>query len=133
MSCNNINTHIICRFLYRCKAVNLFIIRCNYDTTRMLTTGSFNIDTTFGKSFNLSPFLFHTLISTIILGKKYSRLLSNGTNCTSLKGMVSTKYFSYIRMSFRLIFSREVKVNIRLLISLKSKESFKWDILAFFI
>ncbi len=133
MCCNDIYRLIISWSLNRGEAVNLFIVRSNYNSTRMLTSCSLNIYASLGESLHLLPSLFKTSIFTIISCISESCFISHGTYCTRLKGMVFSKYLTDICMCLCLVFTREIKVDIRLLITLESKERFEWNIMAFFL
>ena len=57
-------------------------------------------------------------------------LICKSADSTSLKGLPITKDYGSIGMSLRLIITREIQIDIRLLISLESKEGLKRDIKA---
>ena len=70
-------------------------------------------------------------LSTFFKILKYisvSSLFCNCTNSSRLESLSFAKYNLCIGMCLTLILIREIKINIRLFISLKTKESFKWYI-----
>ena len=131
MGGNGIHSHIVSRLLYRCEAVYLFSIRHNYDSTRMLSCGSLNIYAALGKSFNLCMTLGNSSVFAILKHITICSLFRNGTNCSGSEGIILTEDFADISMGSRLIFSGEVQIYIRLLITLESQECFKWYIMSF--
>ena len=132
VSCNNVRLRIISRMLHRCKRINFFSQRKYDNSSRMLTGTSSNSSTSlynpvnFTVSFSLSALL---IIVLYISKCRLIRQCSNGSGTVSLTG---SKNNLRIFMCITLIISREIQVDIRLLISFKSQECLKRNVKSVF-
>ena len=130
---NNIAVYIICRMLYRRKFFNFLPFWKNNDSSGVLSCCAAHSGTSLNNSVNLAITLMNTPLLKIILHIAKGCLFRQRTDSSRLKGLPFSENNFRIAMCVSLIFSRKVKVNIRLLISLKSKEGFKRNIEPFFI
>ena len=128
MSRNNIGCHIVGRMLNRCKGINLFPHRQYYDTSRMLSGGPVDSHAALHNPVYLTISLMHTMLFIIILYITECGFICQRTNGSGTESLSRTKNYFCIFMGFTLVITGEIKINIRLFISLKSKECFKWNI-----
>ena len=127
MGCNNIGGRIVCRMLNRTELINFMIVWANYNASRMLTRGSL-----YTGAVNSQPLFFVFVGWNIPLFEILGNIAECGFVCNStysscLKYIFIAKDRTYISVGYRLIFSSEVKVDIRLFISFKPKESREWN------
>ena len=121
---------IVSRMLNGSEIRRLKAIRHNNHTARMLTRGSLYTGTASGESVllctgnNYIPFL------QILFNIAVSCFVSNGSDSTRLENVTVTKEGFGVSVSSRLIFTREVKVDIRALVALEAKEGFEGNIVA---
>jgi hypothetical protein len=120
--------HIICWMLHWREGVNVLTDRKYDDSARMLTGGSLNTGTASNKSIDLALTLMLIMLLVIILYITKCSFLGKGTNCTGSKGLTSTEDNLRVGMRLTLIFTREVQVDIRLLITVETKECLEWNI-----
>ena len=128
MCCCNSTFHIVCRMLYRRKLIDAVSVRKYYNSTRMLSGTSPDSGTSFRDSLNLAATLSLTTLLIIIFHKSIRRLIGQRTDRSGFECMTLAKENLCIFMSLRLVVSGEVQVDIRLLVSFKSKECFKRNI-----
>ena len=127
-----IRCHIICRMLYRRKRINLLTHRQYYNTSRMLSCCSSNTYTALYNSIDFTGTFMLSTLFVIVLHISKRSLICQCTNGSCSEGLTVTKDNLCIFVRLTLIFTREIKVDIRLLISFKSKEGFKRNIKAIF-
>ena len=132
VSCLPFSSQVICWVLNRRKIINIHVIWNNDDSSWVLSSRSFNTCRTLRQSFYFCITIKFIVIPLIAFHKTISCFGSDCTNRTSTKGIFFTKNISNIQVSTRLIFSRKVQVNIRYLITVKTKEGFKRNILSIF-
>ena len=128
MCCNSLRCHIICWMLYRCKCIDILTKRKNYDTSRMLPRSPVNSNAALGYSVNLTFTFVNFPLFKIFLNISVCRFFCNGSYCTCTEGLSFTKYNLRVLMRLTLVLTGEVKVNIRLFISLKTEECLKGNI-----
>ena len=133
MRCNDITVLIIRRMLHRCEFFNLYPHRKNNDSSRVLTGCPSDTGTTLYDTVDLTVTFMLSALLIIVLYVTERSLFCKSTNCSGFKCLAFSEDNLRITMRIRLIFTREVKVNIRLFISFKSKERFKRNIKSFFI
>ena len=124
----NATFHIVGRMLHRCKLIDAVSVRKYYDSSRMLSGTSPDSGTSFCNSFNLTATLSLTTFFIIVFHKSICCLICQRTDRSGFECMTLTKENLCIFMSLRLVISGEVQVNIRLFISLETKECFKRNI-----
>ena len=133
MCCNNICIHIICRMLDCGKFINLMFMRYYDNSTRMLACGSLYTRTSFRQTLHLTSSFMNISFFKIFVHITICCLFCKGTDGSCPECLSLSENNFYIFMRFWLIFSREIQVNIRLFISLKSKECLKWNIMSFLL
>ena len=128
----NIRCHIVCRVLHRCERINLLAKRQNDNTARMLPRCPSHAGTSFYDTVDLAGTLPLAAFFVIIFHVTKCRLLGKRTNCSGTVSLAFSENNLGIAVSISLIITREIQVDIRLFVSLKSKECFKWNIKSFF-
>ena len=121
--------HIIGWILNRCKVINIHVVRDNNDSTWVLSSRPLDSSSSLRQTLNFGVSVKLSIVALVALDKSISRLSCNGTNSSSPKGIFLTKDITHIQVSARLIFPREVQINIRYLVPVKSKEGLKRNIL----
>lgn len=129
---NDIGRHIIRRMLYRCKRVDLFAKRKYNNSSRMLSGTSADSRTPLYDTVNLTFSFTLSMFLVIILYITECGLVRQCTYRSGTECLTRTKDNLCILMRITLIISREVQVNIRLFISLESKESLERNIKSIF-
>ena len=124
----NIDRHIICRMLNRSKCINLFPHRKNNDTTRMLSRSTTHPDTSKYDPVNFTVSLMYAALFIIIFDITECRLIRQRTDRSCLKGLSLPEDNFGVFMCLTLVLSGKVQVDIRLFISLESKERLERDI-----
>ena len=132
MCCYRIRCHIVCRMLDRRKGVNILAHRKNNDSSRVLSGTSSDTRTTAYDTVNLTATFLDSSFFVIILNISIGSFIRQSSDCTGTVCLSRSENNFGIFMCLTLVFTREVKVNIRFLISLKSKEGFKRDIKSVF-
>ena len=120
---------VIRRLLDRCETVDLLRIRCNDDTSRVLAGGTLYAQTMLHDAvhFRLSHGDSTPLTETLDITEH--RLLRIGGDSPRTEGMVLTEHLTDKGVSPGLVIAGEVKIDIRLLISLKPEEGLEGDIM----
>ena len=129
---NYVTRNIICRMLYGSKGINLLPNRKNNDTTRVLSCRSTYSNAARYDTVYFTVTFIDTLILEVILDISIGRLIRQCSDGSSLEGLAFTKNDFCITMCLRLIFIREVQIDIRLLVALESQEGFERNIKSFF-
>ena len=111
--------------LNRSKGIYLLSDRQNDNTSGMLPRTSPNTYTALKYSVYLAGALAYISLFVILFYKAICGFVSKSTYCTCSECLLGTEDNFYIFVSLTLIFTREVKVNIRLLVSLEAKEGLK--------
>ena len=124
--------HVICWILDRRKIIDIHVVRNNNDSPRVLSCCPLDTSSTLGKTFHLCITIKLAIISLIALDKTIGSLGSHRTNRSCTEGIFLTKDITHIQVGARLVFSREVQVNIGNLVPIKTKEGFKRNILSVF-
>ena len=125
---NDIGRHIIRRMLYRRKGVDLFSQRKYDNSSRMLSGASTDSRTSLYDTVNLTFSLSLSVFFVIILYIPKRCLIRQCTNRSGTKRLTCAEDDFRIFVCITLIISREVQVDIRFFISLKSKECLKRDV-----
>ena len=128
MCCDYIRCHIICRVLHRGKGINIFAVRKNDNPSRVLSRTSSDSRTPFHNSLNLTFSLSAVSLLIIIFHKTICRLICKSTDCSRTESLACSENHFRIFMSITLIIAREIQVDIRLFIPLKSKKRLKRNI-----
>ena len=124
--------HVIRWILNRRKVVDIHVVRNNNDSSWVLSCSPLDTGSTLGKTFHLCITIKLPIVSLIALDKSISSLSSNCTNRSCTEGIFFTKDITYIQVGARLVFSREVQVNIGNLVPIKTKEGLERNILSIF-
>ena len=132
MGGDNIGRHIICRVLDWSKGVDIFSMRKHDDSTRMLSGTPANSGTTAHDTVDLTVSLAVAALFIIILHITVCRLFCKCSNGSGTEGLAFSENNLGVLMCLTLVISGEVQVDIRLFVSLESKESLKWNIKSVF-
>ena len=130
---DDITVHIIGRVLHRCKFLNLLTHRQYDDTSRMLASGTADTGTTLHDTVDLTVTLVLPPFLIIVLHITKCGFFRKGTNGSRLKGLPFSEDNLCIPVGIGLIFTGKVQVDIRLLITFKTKECLKRNIKAFLV
>ena len=125
---DNIGIHIICRMLYRGEGIDIFTERKNDDTARMLSGGSPDTRTSLYDPVDLAVSLVHATLFVIIFHITERCLVRQRTDGSGTEGLSRTEDNLCIFVCLTLVLTGEIQVDIRLLVSLKSKERLKRNI-----
>ena len=129
---DNVTVHVIGRMLNRGKFFNVPSNGKYNDTSRVLSCGSPHSGTALHDPVDLTVSLPLSTFFIVVLHISKSCFFSQGTDGSCLKGLSCTENNLDIPVCFSLIVTGKVQVNIRLLISFKSKERLKGNIKPFF-
>ena len=130
MRCYDWCSRIICRVLYGRKAVDILSDRKNNDTSRMLSCTASNSDTPLRKSLYLGISLVDVFQLKVLFHITKGCLFRNGCYGSRPEGLTISKDNLRVFMSFCLILSGKIKVNIRLFIPFEPKKCLKGNIKA---
>ena len=130
---DNITVYVVCRMLNRGKFLDFFAHRKYDDTSRMLPCCTPDSSASLYNSINLAVTFMHAALFKIVLHITECSLLRKGTDGSCFEGLAFAKDNLCVSVGICLVFTGEVKVNIRLFISLESKKSFERDIKSFFL
>ena len=122
--------HIISRMLYRCKCIDLLTVRKYYDSSGVLTGGTAHSHAPLNQTVYFCGSFFNSLFFIVFFDHSVGCFICKGTYGSCLKGVALSENDSGVGMSLCLVFSRKVKVDIRLLVTFESKESLEWYIIA---
>ena len=125
---DNAALHIIGRMLDRGELIDIVAVGKHDDTARMLSCTSPDPGTSHRDTLDLTAPFSLLVFFVVILHEPIGSLIRQSSDGSRLEGMSFAEKYLCIFMSLRLVISREVQVDIRLLISLKSEECLKWDI-----
>ena len=133
MGSYNIRGHIICRMLYRCKGIDGLSQRKNDDTARMLSGGPAHSGTPHNDPVDLAvPFAGSPFFIVFFYITKCS-LVCQCTNSPCTEGLTCAEDNFRIFMRLGLVITGEIQVDIRLLVSLETKERLERNIKSFLI
>ena len=132
MGSDRIRCHIVGRTLNRCKLVNLMSHWKYDDPPRMLSGSSSNTGTSLYNTVDFANTFMLTTFFIIIFYISKGCFISQCTNGTGTESLSRTKNNFCITVGLTLIVPREVQVDIRFFVSLKSKECFERNIKSFF-
>ena len=130
---NDIACHIIGRMLDRRKGMYFLSVRKNDDSSGMLsgrtlysdTSGNYSVDFTVPFTFALFLEIFFDISVHCLVGKRTYR---SGFKCLTL-----AENNLDVGMGFCLIFTGEIKIDIRLLVTVESQECLERNVKPFFI
>ena len=124
--------HIICRILDRSKVIDIHIVWNNNDPPRVLTGRPLHPSGTLGQTFDLSISVVLAKITLIPLDKAVGSLSCDGTYRSCPEGVFFPKDITNIQVSTRLVFPREVQIDIGYLVPIETKEGLKRNVLSIF-
>ena len=101
-----------------------------HNTSRMLSCGALNSITANGHLINVGLPLGLPLFLKVFSHKAIGGFLRHSTNGTGTEYIILTEKLLSVLMSHWLVFTREIKVNIRNLITIKAQEYGKWNLVA---
>ena len=130
MGCSVDRICIICRMLNWSKIFGIHIGRHNNHAAGMLTRCSFNTDTPLNKTFHFSRRNCDSLFFHPFFNKSECSFIGESADCSCFENMGFTEKLFGIAVGIELIFAREVKVDIRLFVTVEAKEGFKRNIMA---
>ena len=120
--------NIIGRMLYRGEGVDLLAMRQHDDTARVLARGPAYADAALYETVDLRTSLIDALLLVILLHHTEGRLVREGTDGTRLEGVAVAEDDTGVGMGLRLVFTGEVQVDIRLLITVEAEEGLERNI-----
>ena len=126
----NIRFHIICRMLYRREVIHIVITGHNHHAAGMLTSGTLDSSAANRKAVDFSRAVYQSPFFQILLYIAIGSLIGYRGNGAGLKHVVPAEQLFCITMGRGLVFPGEVQVDIRCLVSVKSQEGFKRDVMA---
>ena len=124
--------HIICRILDRSKVIDIHIVWNNNDPPRVLTGRPFDSSRTESQAFDLGISVVLAKITLVSLDKTVGSLSCDRTYRSCPKGIFFPKDIPDIQVGTRLVFPREVQIDIGYLVPIETKEGFKRNILPVF-
>ena len=110
--------------------MNISALGYDYDTARVLTCGTLDTGTTHKQPLCLSLGNVDTLFFKVFHNIAVCSFLRYSAYCTCTEYVPCTKKLFYVFMCSRLIVTGEVKVDIRLLVSVETKEGLERYIVA---
>jgi len=122
---------IISRPLNRCKIIYVCIVGYYHDPPWVLSGCSLDSGAALNQSVHFCAVDLYTLCFIVFLYKSICSLICNGTNGTCPEYITLSKKLFCVFMSLRLVFSCEVQVNIRLLVSVKAQKHLKGYVMPF--
>ena len=133
MGCDDIAVHIVGRMLHRGKFFNVPSNGKNDNTAWVLACGPAHTCAALDNTVDLAVPLSLSPFFIVILYIAESCFLRQGADGSGLKSLARAENNLYIPVGFSLIIAGEIQVDIRLLVSLKSQESFKGNVKSFFL
>ena len=130
MRCDNRRCHIVGRVLHRRKRIDLLSERKNHDAAGVLTGRSPHTDAPSGKPLDFTLSLADASVLTVAKRIAVGCLVGDRRNGARLEGLLMAENNLRIGMRLGLVLSREVQVDIRLLVSLEAKEGLKRNVKA---
>ena len=128
-----VRRHIVRRVLHGGKGIDVLPQRQNDDTARMLSGTAAHADTAHDDTVNLTVALVLSSLLIVILHVAERRLIRKRCNRARAEGLPGAEDNLRILMRLRLVLAGEVQVDIRLLVSLESKEGLKGDVKALLV
>ena len=113
---------LVCRILYGRKLIYIHLLGDNHDTARVLGSSSLDTDDVSGHISKMSLGKGFSPLLAYLAADSISILILISTDRTCLECMRAAEQHADIRMRSGLIFTGEVKIDIRLLVSLESEE-----------
>ena len=132
MSRYRIRRHIVCRMLYRSKGIDRFAQGQDNDTARVLSCGSADTCTSLHDPVDLTVPLAGAALFIVFFYIAKCRLICQRTDGSCTEGLSCTEDNLRIFVRLRLVITGEVQGDIRLFISLKSKEGLEGNIKSLF-
>ena len=129
---DDIRSRIICRMLYRCEGVDFFSDRKYDNTTRVLSRGSSHTHAPLYDPVNLTISLPLIPLFIIFFYIAKCSFISQRTDRSCTEGLPCSENYLRILMSFTLVFTGEIQVDIRLLVSFKSQKGLKGNVKSLF-
>ena len=124
--------HIICRILDRSKVIDIHIVWNNNDSPRVLTGRPFDPSCAKSQALDLGIPVVLAIVPLITLDKAVGSLSCDRTYRSCPEGIFFPKDIPDIQVGTRLVFPREVQIDIGYLVPIETKEGFKRNILAIF-
>ena len=128
-----IRGHIIRRMLYRGEGVNILPQRQYNNTAGMLTSTSPHSGTSGSDTVDLAGPLMNATFFKIILHITESGLVRQGCNGSGTESLSCAEDNLRVFMRLGLVITGEIQVDIRLLVSLETKERLERNIKSFLI
>ena len=120
--------HIVCRVLYRRKFIDVMTMGEHDDSARMLPGAPPDTSASFCDPLDLTAALSLFPLFIVVLYKAIGSLIRKCADSPRLERMSFPEKHLGIFMGFCLIIAGKVQVDIRLLVSLESKESLKGNV-----
>ena len=122
--------HIIGRMLDRGKGIDFLPMGKHDNASRVLSRRSSHTDAASHNPVYLTAAFANAPVLVIALHIAVSRLIGQCADCSGTEGLPFSENNFRIGMRAALVLSREIQVDIRLLVTLKAEEGFKWNIVA---
>ena len=128
MGRDRIGRHIIGRMLDRCEGIDLFSDRKHYNTTRMLSGRPADPDAPLHDTVDLTVSLVNPTFLIIIFNVSERGLVRKCTDRSRTERLTGSENNFGVFMCLTLVIPGKVQIDIRLFVSLKSKECLKRNI-----
>ena len=129
----DVSVPLVCRFLYRTELIYLVVIRNDDDTARMLSGRPLDACAALHKIVYVVFVSVYMIVFDVVLYISEGSLVGDRSYRSGLIYVLFTEDLSHVSVCDRLIFTRKVKVDIRLLVTFESEESSERDVEAFFL
>ena len=122
VSRDDVGVALVCRLLYRAELIYLVVIRDYNDAARVLARGALYAGASLYQIVYIVFAGIYVIVLNVMLYVAEGGLLSYGSYRAGLVYVLFTEDLSHIPVGHRLVFAREVEVDIRLLVPLESEE-----------
>ena len=130
VSRNNIRIRIVRRVLNRAKFMYIIFKRYNDNSAGVLSRGALYSYAALNKSILLRALNAHSLLVKPFLDEAVSRLVGKSADSAGLENVLCAEKSLRIFMRLRLEITREVEVDIGLLIAVEAEEGLEGDVVA---
>ena len=129
----NVGIRVICGMLYRCEVIDIVLRGYNYDTSGMLTCSTLDTDESGHHMRELSLRYLYLSLLEVLVYVAPRRLICESTDSARAEHVSLTEELLGVLVDSALYVTREVKVDIGRLVTLKSEEGLKGDIVSVLI
>ena len=129
----DVSVPLVGRFLYRTELIYLVVVRNDDDTSRMLSGRPLDARAAFHKIVYVVFVSVYMIVFDVVLYISESGLVGYCSYRSGLIYVLFTEDLAHVSVCDRLVFTRKVKVYIRLLVALESEEGSERDVETFFL